>query len=103
MNAETQDAETQDADMTPDSSSPPTSESPTSLVDRIPEGGVQDPDDMLDLFLGWVADIGFELYPAQEEALLEIFAGHHVILNTPTGSGKSLVALGSAFQGPVRG
>ncbi|MCA9637263.1 MAG: DEAD/DEAH box helicase, partial [Myxococcales bacterium] len=36
---------------------------------------------------------GLELYPAQEEAVLEIMAGRHVILNTPTGSGKSLVAV----------
>ncbi|MEO1370256.1 MAG: hypothetical protein AAFX50_23995, partial [Acidobacteriota bacterium] len=45
-----------------------------SLVSRIPDGGTQDPDQILDLFLGWVADVGFELYPAQEEALLELMA-----------------------------
>ncbi|MCB1035649.1 MAG: hypothetical protein KDD47_17640, partial [Acidobacteria bacterium] len=38
------------------------------LCDLVPEGGTQDPDEILDLFLGWVAEIGFELYPAQEEA-----------------------------------
>jgi superfamily II RNA helicase len=73
------------------------------LIDRIPEGGTKDPDQILDLFLGWVADIGFELYPAQEEALLEIMAGRHVILNTPTGSGKSLVALGMHFKALCEG
>jgi superfamily II RNA helicase len=35
------------------------------------------------------------LYPAQEEALLELLAGNHVVLATPTGSGKSLVAVGA--------
>jgi superfamily II RNA helicase len=52
-------------------------------------------DDALDAFLAWTADKGFTLYPAQEEALLEVFAGAHVIVNTPTGSGKSLIALGA--------
>ncbi|HEX9734776.1 MAG TPA: DEAD/DEAH box helicase, partial [Thermoanaerobaculia bacterium] len=58
---------------------------------------------ILDLFLGWVVDQGFELYPAQEEALLEVMAGRHVILNTPTGSGKSLVALGLHFKALCEG
>jgi superfamily II RNA helicase len=48
--------------------------------------------DLLDRFLAYVADRGLELYPAQEEALLELCAGKNVILATPTGSGKSLVA-----------
>ena len=52
-------------------------------------------DDALEAFLAWTAERGFTLYPAQEEALLEVFAGAHVIVNTPTGSGKSLVALGA--------
>ncbi|HYG65517.1 MAG TPA: DEAD/DEAH box helicase, partial [Thermoanaerobaculia bacterium] len=74
-----------------------------SLAARIPAGGTSDPDEILDLFLGWVSDLGLELYPAQEEALLEIMAGRHVILNTPTGSGKSLVALGVHFKGLCEG
>ena len=52
-------------------------------------------DDALETFLAWTAEQGFVLYPAQEEALLEVFSGAHVIVNTPTGSGKSLVALGA--------
>ncbi len=48
-------------------------------------------------FLAYVETIGLELYPAQEEAILEISEGHNVILNTPTGSGKSLVALAACF------
>ncbi|MDX1998471.1 MAG: DUF3516 domain-containing protein, partial [Thermoanaerobaculia bacterium] len=74
-----------------------------SLAARIPPGGTSDPDEILDLFLAWVSDLGLTLYPAQEEALLELLAGKHVILNTPTGSGKSLVALGLHFKGLCEG
>ena len=56
------------------------------------------PDEALDLFLGWVEARGIELWPHQEEALLDIAAGNHVILGTPTGSGKSMVALGMCFM-----
>ncbi|MEM6795459.1 MAG: DUF3516 domain-containing protein [Acidobacteriota bacterium] len=82
---------------------PPGETEVASLSSRVPEGGTRDPDEILDIFLGWVADLGFELYPAQEEALLEIMAGRHVILNTPTGSGKSLVALGMHFKALCEG
>jgi superfamily II RNA helicase len=74
-----------------------------NLGSRVPDGGVTDPDQILDLFLGWAADAGFELYPAQEEALLELMADRHVVLDTPTGSGKSLVALGLHFRGLCEG
>jgi superfamily II DNA/RNA helicase len=65
----------------------------------VPRERLTEPEKVLDLFLDWTSDIGFELYPAQEEALLEVMAGRHVILSTPTGSGKSLVALGQHFKG----
>ena len=55
----------------------------------------QDPDQALEGFVAWAEERGLSLYPAQEEALLEVFAGSHVIVNTPTGSGKSLIALGA--------
>ncbi len=74
-----------------------------NLASRLPAGGTTDVDEMLDLFLGWVADVGFSLYPAQEEAVLEIMAGRHVILNTPTGSGKSLVAMAMHFKALCEG
>ena len=65
-----------------------------NLADRLYDS---DGEDLFDLFLEWTIDRGFELYPAQEEAILEVFAGNHVILNTPTGSGKSMVALAMHF------
>lgn len=68
-----------------------------NLNDRIKDQYIEDPDELFDIFLGWVLDRGIELYPAQEEAILEVFADNHVILNTPTGSGKSLVALAMHF------
>ena len=55
-------------------------------------------DEALDLFLGWVDSRGIELWPHQEEALLSLAAGDHLILGTPTGSGKSMVALGMCFM-----
>ncbi|SVE30213.1 uncharacterized protein METZ01_LOCUS483067, partial [marine metagenome] len=61
----------------------------------IPES--PDSDELLFAFMEAVAELGFELYPAQEEAIVEVFSQHHVILNTPTGSGKSLVALAQHF------
>ena len=66
-------------------------------------GSGSDPDTVLDAFLEWTAEAGFDLYSAQEEALLEILAGRHVILQTPTGSGKSLVALGLHFAALAEG
>jgi superfamily II RNA helicase len=51
-----------------------------------------DNDVILGRFLDYVAGLGLELYPAQEEAVFEVLAGKHLILTTPTGSGKSLVA-----------
>jgi superfamily II RNA helicase len=68
-----------------------------SLADRIPPRAGSPPDELLDLFLGHVRAIGLELYPAQEQALLELVTGNNVILATPTGSGKSLVALALHF------
>jgi superfamily II RNA helicase len=53
------------------------------------------PETVLEQFTAWTAAGGVELYPAQEEALLEVAAGSNVVVNTPTGSGKSLVALGA--------
>ena len=57
-----------------------------------------DEDGLLDGFLKWAEDSEIDLYPAQEEAVLEFFGGQHVILTTPTGSGKSLVATAAHFD-----
>ncbi len=54
--------------------------------------------DSLDRFLEYVLELGVELYPAQEEAILELYSDKNVILNTPTGSGKSLVAEALHFK-----
>ena len=68
-----------------------------------PRPDVTDPDVLLECFLAYVEAQGLELYPAQEEAILELFAGNNVILNTPTGSGKSLVAAAMHFYSASRG
>ncbi|MGW4119964.1 DEAD/DEAH box helicase [Nocardia sp. NPDC004711] len=62
-----------------------------------------DPDWLYETFADWASSAGLNLYPAQEEALLELVTGSNVILNTPTGSGKSLVALGAHFAALNRG
>ncbi|MCH7228490.1 DEAD/DEAH box helicase [Haloferula sp. A504] len=62
---------------------------------------VADPDSddgILGVFLDWVIESGIEPYDHQEAAILELFGGKNVILNTPTGSGKSLVALALQFR-----
>ncbi len=64
--------------------------------------GPDDPDGIYDAFADWVADDGLTLYPAQAEALIELVSGSNVILATPTGSGKSLVATGALFAALVR-
>ncbi|WP_114424586.1 DEAD/DEAH box helicase [Nocardioides houyundeii] len=54
--------------------------------------GVTGPDALYDAFTDWATDNGLELYPHQDEAVMELLAGNNVVLATPTGSGKSLVA-----------
>ena len=77
---------------------------PANLGDRLPAvSGSASPDLILEQFLDWVAGLGFELFPAQEEALLELMAGRHVVLDTPTGSGKSLVAMALLWKGLCEG
>jgi superfamily II RNA helicase len=56
------------------------------------------PNEVLDRFVSFVSSTGLSLYPAQEEAILELLSGKHLILNTPTGSGKSLVAMALHFK-----
>src|ERR1044072_993790 len=54
-----------------------------------------DPDELFASFEAWAEANGTALYPAQEEALIELVSGANVVLATPTGSGKSLVATGA--------
>ena len=61
------------------------------LLDRVPRPF--DADVMYDAFVEWSGDRGLALYPAQDEAVIEIVSGANVILSTPTGTGKSLVAV----------
>jgi superfamily II RNA helicase len=62
-----------------------------TLLQRMP--ATDDPDTAYAGFVAWSSERGLTLYPAQDEAVLEIVTGSNVILATPTGSGKSLVAV----------
>ena len=73
----------------------------SDLTDRLP--GTDDPDALYEAFEQWVTERGITLYPAQEEALIEVVSGANVVLSTPTGSGKSLVAIGAHFAALARG
>jgi len=72
------------------------------LFDLLPSSEATS-DELLGRFLDYVASKGLTLYPAQEEAVLELFEGKNVILNTPTGSGKSLVASAMHFASLAHG
>ncbi|HET7532667.1 MAG TPA: DUF3516 domain-containing protein [Nocardioidaceae bacterium] len=75
-----------------------------TLTDLLPaEPASADPDVLLDAFTTWTSEQGISLYPAQEEAVIEILTGANVILATPTGSGKSLVAIGAHFAALAEG
>ncbi len=74
-----------------------------SLENALPQGETIDDDGLLMRFLEVQELRGVSLYPAQEEAILELFSGKNVILNTPTGSGKSLVASALHFHSLARG
>jgi superfamily II RNA helicase len=72
-----------------------------SLIDRIPGDG--DPDAVYAAFVEWTAAQNLSLYPAQDEALIDIVSGANLILSTPTGTGKSLVAVGAHFAALAAG
>jgi superfamily II RNA helicase len=61
------------------------------------------PDAVFDTFTGWAGQQGLTLYPHQEEALIEVVTGANVIVSTPTGSGKSLIAAGAHFAALAEG
>src|SRR5690349_19684529 len=66
----------------------------TALADRL-SAGPADPDEVYAAFTDWALERGLALYPHQDEALVALLAGENVVLSTPTGSGKSLVATGA--------
>lgn len=71
------------------------------LLDHAPQPW--DADRAFDGFETWARERGLSLYPAQEEAMLELVTGANVILSTPTGTGKSLVAIGAHFAALAQG
>ncbi len=73
------------------------------LFSRLPSFEDLTSDLILDRFLDFVAEKKLTLYPAQEEAILALIEGQNVILNTPTGSGKSLVATALHFNSLAQG
>ena len=81
-------------------SSTASTDQPASLGDLVPEaGGPRNltEDQIYDRFFSWVASQDITPWPHQEEAVLSLVSGDHVVLSTPTGSGKSMVALGMHF------
>lgn len=73
----------------------------TPLLEHVPAGA--DPDAAYLGFVEWAASRGLTLYPAQDEAVIEIVSGANVILSTPTGTGKSLVAIAAHAASLSRG
>ncbi|MDF3304773.1 DUF3516 domain-containing protein [Rhodococcus sp. T2V] len=71
------------------------------LSDLLPENA--DSDSVFDAFTSWTEERGLTLYPAQEESVMELVSGANVILATPTGSGKSMVAVGAHFYAMATG
>ena len=75
-----------------------------NLSDLVPNASETNlPEAIYDAFLKWVSNRGLTLYPAQDEAVMELVEGKHVILATPTGSGKSMVAIAAHFAALARG
>lgn len=73
----------------------------TPLLELVPVGA--DPDAVYLGFVDWAVARGLTLYPAQDEAVMEIVSGANVILSTPTGTGKSLVAVAAHAASLARG
>jgi superfamily II RNA helicase len=63
-----------------------------ALRDLLPAAGA-DPSEVVDAFGAWAEATARPLYTHQEDAILALAMGDHVVLATPTGSGKSLVAM----------
>lgn len=75
-----------------------------SLLDDLEDDGLLDDADALyTAFSSWAESTGRPLYPHQDESFLEILDGKHVIAATPTGSGKSMIALAAHFVSMAHG
>lgn len=73
------------------------------VLDQLEDTGkLEDVDALYEAFSEWTAEGGRPLYPHQEEVFVELLEGKHVIAQTPTGSGKSLMALGAHFLSLAR-
>ena len=72
-----------------------------SLVDAIPAEASAD--SLFEAFTAWAQELGLTLYPHQEEAAIELFDRKNVVLATPTGSGKSMVAVAAHFAAMAEG
>jgi len=79
----------------------PGEDSAAGLLDLVPPGA--DEDAAYAGFVEWASSRGFTLYPAQDEAVIEIVSGSNVVLSTPTGTGKSLVAIAAHAMCLARG
>ncbi len=71
-----------------------------TLIDQLPP--TADPDALYEAFESWAQERGLTLYTHQEEALIEVVSGANVIVSTPTGSGKSMIAAGAHFAALAR-
>ena len=80
---------------------PPLLDDPSDLSALRARGA--DPDELFTSFAAWAQAQGTVLYPHQEEALIELVSGANVVLATPTGSGKSLVATGAQYAALASG
>ena len=72
-----------------------------SLADALPQQVSADA--LYEAFVEWTAERGLALYPHQEEAAIELFDECNVVLATPTGSGKSMVAIAAHFAALATG
>ncbi len=95
----------------PEEESPENSQGAPSLEDQVPDLWFDreefpdvkpedplTPDESLERFMDWAASRGINLWAHQEDALMDLAVGDNVILGTPTGSGKSMVALGLSYM-----
>lgn len=81
----------------------PTSTSLGERLGTMHDAATYDPDVAYESFVEWSRSRGLGLYPAQDEALIEIVSGANLILSTPTGTGKSLVATAAHFVALAQG